>query len=158
MFPSYAIAATAIFPQVYSRPDTVQGIQFNTFIFASISANGWVTSTARRNSSALAGWTCRRKKGVSSSGFAIWCGVKAVPSFCRKPMAVSIPTFCASCQATSHLLSSTRVADRWTDAEDDRVIGGLWAGLSAGRCRFVMLKDRQWDSIEMNLGQETPDA
>jgi len=27
------------------------------------------------------------------------------------------------------------------------VIGGLWANLSDGRCRFVMLEDKQWESI-----------
>jgi type III restriction enzyme len=39
-------------------------------------------------------------------------------------------------------------ADRWTAAEDDRLIGGLWAvgcglwaSMSDGRCRFVMVKD-----------------
>lgn len=39
-------------------------------------------------------------------------------------------------------------ADRRDAAEDDRLIGGLWAGLSEGRCRFVMVKDRRWDWIE----------
>lgn len=39
-------------------------------------------------------------------------------------------------------------ADRWLSAEDDRLIGGLWAGLSEGRCRFVMVKDKRWDGIE----------
>ncbi len=38
--------------------------------------------------------------------------------------------------------------DRWTDAGDDRLIGGLWANLSAGRCRFVMVRDKRWDWIE----------
>lgn len=42
-------------------------------------------------------------------------------------------------------------ADRWTDAADDRLIGGLWAQLSGGRCRFVMVKDKQWESIEALL-------
>ncbi|MFZ5491553.1 MAG: DEAD/DEAH box helicase [Pseudomonadota bacterium] len=42
-------------------------------------------------------------------------------------------------------------ADRWTDAADDRLIGGLWAELSGGRCRFVMVKDKQWESIEALL-------
>ena len=37
--------------------------------------------------------------------------------------------------------------DRWAAAEDDRLIGGLWADLSGGRCRFIMIKDRQWDWI-----------
>jgi type III restriction enzyme len=42
-------------------------------------------------------------------------------------------------------------ADRWNSAEDDRLIGGLWAGLSDGHCRFVMVKDMCWDSIEPAL-------
>lgn len=42
-------------------------------------------------------------------------------------------------------------ANAWTDAKDDRLIGGLWAELSGGRCRFVMVKDRQWEAIEAQL-------
>ncbi len=42
-------------------------------------------------------------------------------------------------------------ADRWNGAEDDRLIGGLWANLSEGRCRFVMVKDKRWDWIEERL-------
>lgn len=42
-------------------------------------------------------------------------------------------------------------ADRWDASKDDRLIGGLWAGLSEGRCRFVMVKDRRWDLIEAEL-------
>ncbi|MDP3037328.1 MAG: hypothetical protein Q8N07_06305, partial [Rhodocyclaceae bacterium] len=42
-------------------------------------------------------------------------------------------------------------ADRWLSAEDDRLMGGLWATLSDGRCRFVMVKDRRWDWIEEHL-------
>jgi type III restriction enzyme len=42
-------------------------------------------------------------------------------------------------------------ADRWAGAEDDRLIGGLWANLSEGRCRFVMIKDKRWDWIEEEL-------
>lgn len=38
-------------------------------------------------------------------------------------------------------------ADRWNNAEDDHLMGGLWAKLSEGRCRFVMLKERRWDRI-----------
>jgi type III restriction enzyme len=30
-------------------------------------------------------------------------------------------------------------------------IGRLWASLSGGRCRFVMLKDKRWDWIEEKL-------
>lgn len=42
-------------------------------------------------------------------------------------------------------------ADRWLSAEDDRLIGGLWANLSEGHCRFVMVKDKRWDLIEAHL-------
>lgn len=42
-------------------------------------------------------------------------------------------------------------ADRWNGAEDDRLIGGLWANLSQGRCRFVMVKDKRWDWVEAQL-------
>ena len=42
-------------------------------------------------------------------------------------------------------------ADRWSGAEDDRLIGGLWANLSEGRCRFVMIKDKRWDWVEEAL-------
>ncbi|MCE2689085.1 MAG: DEAD/DEAH box helicase family protein [Rubrivivax sp.] len=42
-------------------------------------------------------------------------------------------------------------ADRWVSAEDDRLIGGLWANLSEGRCRFVMVKDKRWEWIEEKL-------
>ena len=42
-------------------------------------------------------------------------------------------------------------ADRWAAAEDDRLIGGLWANLSVGRCRFVMVKDKRWEWIEEKL-------
>lgn len=42
-------------------------------------------------------------------------------------------------------------ADRWAAAEDDRLIGELWASLSEGRCRFVMVKDKRWDWIDERL-------
>jgi type III restriction enzyme len=42
-------------------------------------------------------------------------------------------------------------ANAWTNAEDDRLIAGLWANLSEGRCRFLMVRDRRWDWIEEAL-------
>ncbi|WP_434131540.1 DEAD/DEAH box helicase [Methylocaldum sp. GT1BB] len=42
-------------------------------------------------------------------------------------------------------------ADRWPSAEDDRLIGGIWASLSDGRCCFVMVRDKHWDWIESLL-------
>lgn len=44
-----------------------------------------------------------------------------------------------------------KVADRRPGAEDDRLIGGLWANLSEGRCRFVMVKEKRWDWIAEKL-------
>lgn len=42
-------------------------------------------------------------------------------------------------------------ADRWAATKDDRLIGGLWANLSEGRCRFVMVKDKCWQWVEEHL-------
>ena len=42
-------------------------------------------------------------------------------------------------------------AHGWTDAQDDRDIGDLWAELSDDVCRFVMVRDRQWQQIEAKL-------
>ena len=39
----------------------------------------------------------------------------------------------------------------WTDAQDDRDIGGLWAVLSGGKCRFVMVRNRDWGQNEAEL-------
>jgi type III restriction enzyme len=51
-------------------------------------------------------------------------------------------------QPGSILAVEYKGADRWSSAEDDRLIGGLWENLSEGRCRFVMVKDKRWESIE----------
>ncbi len=44
-------------------------------------------------------------------------------------------------------------ADRWTTekAEADRKIGQLWAELSNGKCQFIMVKTRDWNSIDALL-------
>ncbi|TAN26312.1 MAG: restriction endonuclease subunit R [Castellaniella sp.] len=42
-------------------------------------------------------------------------------------------------------------ANGWEAAGDDRLIGGLWARLSGGRCRFVMVTDKRWDWIKDQL-------
>lgn len=38
-------------------------------------------------------------------------------------------------------------ADRWEAAQDDRDIGDLWTALSDGRCKFVMVRSRQWETV-----------
>jgi len=54
-------------------------------------------------------------------------------------------------QPTSILAVEYKGADRWNNAEDDRLIGRLWANLSEGRCQFVMVKEKRWDWIEALL-------
>jgi type III restriction enzyme len=49
------------------------------------------------------------------------------------------------------LIVEYKGADRWVAAEDDRLIGGLWANMSDGRCRFVMVKEKRWEEIEEHL-------
>ena len=49
------------------------------------------------------------------------------------------------------LIVEYKGGDRWKEAENDRLLGGLWANLSEGRCRFVMVKDKRWDWIEEKL-------
>ena len=49
------------------------------------------------------------------------------------------------------LIVEYKGANAWTDAEDDRQIGGLWAELSGGKCRFVMIKDKNWAGIDTQL-------
>jgi type III restriction enzyme len=42
-------------------------------------------------------------------------------------------------------------ANGWLNAEDDRLIGNLWANMSGNHCRFVMVKDKEWARIEEQL-------
>jgi hypothetical protein len=39
-------------------------------------------------------------------------------------------------------------ADRWKDADQDRVIGELWADRSNGRCVFVMLTNQEFGAFD----------
>ena len=36
----------------------------------------------------------------------------------------------------------------WTDAEDDRMIGSLWAEMSGGKCLFVMVQKNTLSQID----------
>jgi type III restriction enzyme len=39
-------------------------------------------------------------------------------------------------------------ADRWQAANQDRLIGNLWADRSNGQCIFVMLTNREFGAID----------
>jgi type III restriction enzyme len=41
--------------------------------------------------------------------------------------------------------------DRYAAAKVDRDIGELWAELSDGRCRFVMVTDKNWADLASQL-------
>ena len=105
---------------------------------------------------APAGWTSRRSRGASGSGCAISFGARVAPYFLQKADGRFYPDFLCQLPGTgddpgSILAVKYKGADRWTAAEDDRLIGGLWANLSERRCRFVMVKDKRWDWIEEHL-------
>ncbi|HMO51045.1 MAG TPA: hypothetical protein PKE26_07345 [Kiritimatiellia bacterium] len=40
----------------------------------------------------------------------------------------------------------------WTDAEEKRAIGAVWASRSGGKCLFVMPKERDFTSIMAAIG------
>ena len=61
------------------------------------------------------------------------------------------PDFICALPGDSILVVEYKGAQGWTDAQDDRDIGGLWAELSNGKCRFVMVKSRQWQQLEAAL-------
>ena len=58
------------------------------------------------------------------------------------------PDFLCRLPNDSILAVEYKGADRWTDAQDDRLIGALWAELSEARCHFVMVQDKRWEWIE----------
>ena len=62
-------------------------------------ADASAISTARRSSSAPAGWTFRRSRDTSSSGCETSFDAKAVRSSFRRPMVVSTRTSCVNCPA-----------------------------------------------------------
>ena len=49
------------------------------------------------------------------------------------------------------LIVEYKGADKWQAAKDDRQIGELWAKLSDGQCKFIMIKDKRFDLIESLL-------
>lgn len=57
------------------------------------------------------------------------------------------PDFLCQLADGTILVVEYKGANGWKEAEDDRLIGGLWAELSGGRCRFVMVKNKQWEEI-----------
>lgn len=68
--------------------------------------------------------------------------------FLQKANGRFYPDFVCALDDGKILVVEYKGAHGWTDAQDDRDIGHLWAELSGGRCRFVMVRDRQWQQVE----------
>lgn len=71
--------------------------------------------------------------------------------FLQKANGRFYPDFVCALPENRILIVEYKGADRWDGAQDDRDIGNLWAELSEGKCRFVMVKSRQWHQIEAAL-------
>jgi hypothetical protein len=76
--------------------------------------------------------------------------------FLQKAEGGSYPDFLCQLPGTANkpgpaLAVEYKGADRWTAAEDDRLIGDRRANLSEGCCRFVMVKEKRWEGIEENF-------
>jgi type III restriction enzyme len=71
--------------------------------------------------------------------------------FLQKANGRFYPDFLCKLNDGTILVVEYKGADRWTAAQDDRDIGNLWASLSGGHCRFVMVRNRQWEEIESRL-------
>lgn len=103
--------------------------------------DGWRPSSLQRR---IQFWVRNLVRREGSSFFLQKADGRFYPDFlCQLPGAEGQPG--------SILAVEYKGADRWTAAEDDRLIGGLWASLSEGRCRFVMVKDKRWDWIGEHL-------
>jgi type III restriction enzyme len=72
--------------------------------------------------------------------------------FLQKGNGRFFPDFVCALNDGKILVVEYKGAHGWTDAQDDRDIGDLWAELSDGECRFVMVRDRQWQMLEDVIG------
>ncbi len=71
--------------------------------------------------------------------------------FFQKATGRFYPDFVCKLNDDSFLIVEYKGANGWTDAQDDRDIGGLWAKLSNGTCKFVMITDKQWGNVDVFL-------
>ena len=75
--------------------------------------------------------------------------------FFQKATGRFYPDFVCKLNDGSFLIVEYKGANGWTDAQDDRDIGGLWAKLSGGTCQFVMVKEKQWSGVDVFLPAST---
>lgn len=71
--------------------------------------------------------------------------------FFQKATGRFYPDFVCKLNNESFLIVEYKGTNGWTDSQDDRDIGGLWAKLSKGTCQFVMIKEKQWSGVDCLL-------
>jgi len=62
------------------------------------------------------------------------------------------PDFVALLKDGRYAVVEYKGADRWKDADHDRLVGNLWADRSHGKCIFVMLTNREFGVIDSAIG------
>ena len=103
----------------------------------------WLDTQAQKGR--IAFWLRNLVRREGSSFFLQKANGRFYPDFvCQLPAAGGKPG--------SVLVVEYKGGDRWAGADDDRRIGALWAELSDGRCRFVMVSHQRWDGIDALLG------
>jgi type III restriction enzyme len=76
---------------------------------------------------------------------------EACSFFLQKADGRFYPDFVCKLKNGHFLIVEYKGGNGWTDAADDRLIGGLWAEMSQGKCHFIMVKDRNWPEIQAML-------
>ena len=61
------------------------------------------------------------------------------------------PDFVCQLKNGKVLVVEYKGGNNWEATKDDRLIGGLWAEMSAGKCHFVMLKNKEWQMIDAEI-------
>jgi len=61
------------------------------------------------------------------------------------------PDFLCQLKNGKVLVVEYKGGNAWNDAADDRMIGGLWAELSCGKCNFVMVKNKEWEILDAEI-------
>lgn len=109
------------------------------------------TSTARRSFECAAQLDMLAQKGRIKYWVRNLVNRGGGSFFLQKANGRFYPDFVCALPDNRILIVEYKGADRWDGAQDDRDIGNLWAELSDGKCRFVMVKSRQWHQIEAAL-------
>jgi type III restriction enzyme len=71
--------------------------------------------------------------------------------FLQKATGRFYPDFICKRNDGTFLIVEYKGGDRWKEAEDDRLIGDLWASMSGGTCQFVMVTNKQFQQIDSLL-------